>query len=441
MKNIFYKFVPSIPRGRYARGVMVLGGGAAVGQVINLLISPILTRMYSPEEFGILAAYASILSTLMVVASFRYEIAIPLVSNEQKAIRLLVLGVLIALLASVIITIFVVFGQNYLIVNENITVLKPYLWLIPVGLFIAVAYQFFNYFAVRDKQFTLIAKTRIGQSIGRATAQLSCGFFNVGPIGLLSGYIVGLGFGINGLVKYVWKKHRIDILNVNYNDLRAIAVEQKRFPVYAMPSGVLNVLGHQVTPLFLVMLFGPVTAGWYELSQRVMDAPLNFVGRSVSQVYLSECSSLKHKPNHLKKLFIQTSFKLLMLGLIPAILLLLFGPYLFFFVFGEGWSMSGYFAQVFSFVFLARFVVNPVSQTLIVLDKQNIQLILDFTRLTCVAVAFVIIKVFALEVSYSIIILSSVMTITYLIYFTCYWSVLFIEGRKVADGVSHEVDF
>lgn len=89
--------IKALLKGRFARSVTVLAGGAVLGQAITVLVSPILTRLYSPEDFGVFGVYASILGIVTVIASLRYEYALPLPEDDAIAANILALCFLLLL--------------------------------------------------------------------------------------------------------------------------------------------------------------------------------------------------------------------------------------------------------------------------------------------------------------------------------------------------------
>ena len=181
----------TLPRGRLARSVAVLAGGTALGQAITVLASPILTRLYAPEDFGVLAVYSSILGILSVIASWRYELAIPLPEQDEDAVNLVALSLGIVVLMSMVVGLGAWLLGEHVVQWLNAPGLQPYLWLLPVGTLLVGSYQIFNYWAVRKQAFGAIARTKLYQGLGAALTQVASGFLKSGPLGLIVGQIVG----------------------------------------------------------------------------------------------------------------------------------------------------------------------------------------------------------------------------------------------------------
>jgi O-antigen/teichoic acid export membrane protein len=72
-----------LPKSRFARSVAVVTAGSALGQGLVVASAPLLTRLYTPADFGVLAVYGSIVSLVAVVAALRYEFAIALPGHDK----------------------------------------------------------------------------------------------------------------------------------------------------------------------------------------------------------------------------------------------------------------------------------------------------------------------------------------------------------------------
>ncbi|MGH7483582.1 MAG: lipopolysaccharide biosynthesis protein, partial [Longimicrobiales bacterium] len=155
-----------LPKGRFARGAAVLVSGTAAGQSVVILSSPVLTRLYTPEEFGTLAVYSAALATIVLVASGRYELAIPLARAGGAAANLMALSLLVLLATTLLTTLGVsVFGEH-LIALTNTPALGPFVWILPLGVLLGGANKVFTYWALRKEAFRRIASTRFQHGTG-----------------------------------------------------------------------------------------------------------------------------------------------------------------------------------------------------------------------------------------------------------------------------------
>ena len=374
-----------IPGGKFARSVAVLAGGTALGQAVMALSSPILTRLYSPEDLGSLAVFSSILGMVSVLAALRYELAIPLPQYDADAAALLALSLSVVVGASLLIGVGVRFLGGQVAAWANAPALKPHLWLLPVGVGVGGFYQVLSYWAVRKQEFGRIARTKLYQGLGASSTQIVLGLAAVGPAGLLIGQVVGQGAGGGSLAVGAWREGREHLRTVSLEALRRVAWRYRRFPKLSSFSGLLNSAGLQLPALLLAAFYGPPVAGWFLLGQRVVGIPMTLLGQAVSQVYLGTASRLVQEDRpRLRGVFTKTAGRLLVLGLIPMSVLGAGGPWLFSRVFGPEWLEAGSYVQLLAGAFVLQLVITPLSQTLNIIERQDIQLAWDFGRLLLV---------------------------------------------------------
>ncbi len=385
MNSFLARLKTRLPLGRFGWNVATLAGGTALGQALVVLVSPLLTRLYSPTDFGGLAVYTSLLSIAVTLASLRYELAIPLPEKDTTAANLLALSLLIVLVISLLVGGVVWLFGAQIVAWTNATYIGPYLWLLALGVLGAGTYQALNYWAVRREYFTRIAQTKLNQAIGMVATQIGIGALVSGPLGLLAGDVVGRASGSATLATQALRKDRQALRSISPSQMRQAGQRYRRFPLLSSGSGLLNSAGVQLPPLLFAAFYGPQVAGWLALGNRVMTAPITLIGQSVAQVYYSEASRLaQENPSALHRLFWRTATRLFAAGVIPVILLCFGGSWLFSLIFGSPWRMAGLFMQILALQYLAQFVVVPLAKTLTILERQDIQLYWDAARLVLV---------------------------------------------------------
>lgn len=347
-------------------------GGTLGAQILLVLIAPILTRLYNPEDFGTLATFVAILSILSVVSSLRYELVIPLPSDSSDAGKILLLSLLILIIFSILMAfISAIWGEEVLRLI-NTPGLIEYLWVFPFAILISGVYRVLNYWAVRLRNFRTIAKTKIKQSIITIVLQLST--FKLGGLGLIAGQTLGQGAGISELGKSTLSCFKKE--NFSLKKIKRLAVEYKQFPTYSTLSGLVNIGGQQAMPLLLASIYGLTVAGLYALTSRVLTAPLIMLGRSIGQVFLGH-GATAHRDDDLGE-FVSTTFEKLLFLAIPVVLfVILFSPDLFGLTFGREWREAGAIAQLLALNIFGQFLCSPLSQVLAITGKQKLSMFLN----------------------------------------------------------------
>jgi len=374
LKRISTKLKQLLPNNRFARSVPVLAGGTAAGQLIVIAASPILTRLYTPEDFGLLAVYAGILGILGVIANLRYQLAIPLPDSDEDAASIAALSLLVVVLITVLAAIAVwLFGAE-LVHLLNTPALETYLWLVPVGIFLVGIYQTLQYWALRTKLFSIIAKTKMVQSASVAGIQIIGAA--LGPVALLGGRTLGQAAVNLSLWKGIKSTLPAQGGSVNVKSILAMALKFKQFPLFSSWAGLLNASGSQVPPLFFAALFGPAAAGGYMLAQRVINMPLSVIGAAIADAFLpSSIDALREKRlgRHVASLFLALA-SLILPG---ATLLFFIAPGIFGVVFGEEWYLAGEIVRWLSPMLAIQFLISPVSRIFVTLERQGLALSLQ----------------------------------------------------------------
>ncbi|WHY12584.1 oligosaccharide flippase family protein [Peribacillus frigoritolerans] len=425
------KFIVKIKDKSFIQSVFVLVRGTAIGQGLLILASPFLTRFYSPEDFGLLAAYVSILSILVVIASLRYELAIPIAKSNVTANNLLVLSLTIVFGFTLLITTLLIFFHEPLLDIINSPSLEKYLWLLPISLFGAGIYKVLNYSAIRKGKFKQISKTKVNQSIGTVVIQLGIGLCVGNPIGLFIGDAVGRITGSSSLLKSVISEEKKNLKKCSLRAIKVAAIRYRKFPLISSISSLFNTAGLQLPQLLIMTFFGAHIAGLFSLVQRVIGFPMTMVGQSVSQVYLSEVSKMvNNSSKDIKPMFLRTSLRLLAIGIIPILILSFYGPSIFAMVFGDMWREAGEYSKLLGLMFLLQFIVSPLSQTLNILEYQSWQLIWDIARFLTVIVVFLLSNFFHLAPTVSIFLYGITMSIAYLVLYILSY-VAIIKFKKV----------
>ncbi len=364
----------------FVKSVGVLVGGTAFAQALMVLVLPLLTRLYTPEDFSVLAVYASILGIISVAACLRLEIAIPLPQRDEDAANLLALALCssagVAGLSAVIIWLFPV--QIVQLVAQP--KLLPYLWLLPLGIWLSSSYAALQLWTTRKKKFPVIAKTRMTQAIGGASTQVGLGWVGIAPLGLVLGQMISSSAGIIGLARHALKHDRVVLHSVAWSEMRRIFFEYGRFPKYSMLESLANSASAHLPILIIAAMVAGPEAGFLMLAIKVMASPMSLIGAAVSQVYLSRAPE-ELQAGTLSKFTANTLGGLAKIGVGPLIFAGILAPVVFPIIFGTQWQRAGELVCWMTPWFGMQFLASPVSMTLHVTKNQRTALILQILGL------------------------------------------------------------
>ncbi|MNM55594.1 colanic acid exporter [compost metagenome] len=387
MRNYFRKLALD----KFLRSVLVLASGTLISQLIILVTLPLVTRLYTPAEYGTYSIYLSVIGILLMLVSFSYESAVTLPEDDKTASSVLGLCLIICSGVSVVSGIAIFLLQQPLSVWLQDRDLPHYSLLFAISLFFGGCYQILNYWLIRKKHYRKLARTKYTQSIGQVSSQITLSLFHFGPLGLIAGDILGR-FG--GLLPQ-WKQWRSDMrqnsIRLKWPDLRESAYRYRRFPQLSLASNMLNSVVIYLPTIWLATFYGVHVAGWFALGQRILGSPMTLIMSSIRNVYLAESSEyMISNPGKMRPLFLKTVRHVFVLGLAIIAVFFTIGPAAFSFLFGDEWRESGDYIRILSMMYLSQFVANSVGSTIDVMERQELHLYREIIRTLIITSALVL---------------------------------------------------
>ena len=406
-----------MPHGSFLRNVSILTGGTVFAQALMVLALPVLTRLYSPEDFNLLAVYVSTLGLATVVSSLRYNIAIPLPEDDADGLALLALSLVAALVVSLLCALPVILAPEASAALLGQPGLMPYLWMIPLGIFIASIYNALQYWASRKKRFGLVTKTRITRAVGGVGTQLGFGVYSGSTFGLIFGQMLAEGLGVVGLIRDLLKNDLALLKSVTRRRIWKVAGAYKRFPFLSSPEALLNSASTHLPIILIASATGGVEGAFLFLTMRVMGIPMRLVGTSVSQVFFVEAPE-RYRNGTLFEFTTKTTRSLFKVGAPPLVLIGLVSPYAFAFVFGDEWTRAGVLVVWLTPWFLLQFVTSPVSVVLQVTGHLQLALWLQVFGLIVRLGAVLVAQTFFVEY------ISEAFAVSGVLYYMAYFAIV-----------------
>ncbi|WP_457326051.1 lipopolysaccharide biosynthesis protein [Roseateles sp. P5_E11] len=363
-------------RGSFIRAVVLLSSAGMLAHGITALAMPILARLYLPADFGLLSVLSSSLGILSVAACLRYELAIALPQDAKDADRLLTLSLAVCTVVSLGVALMIAMAPDAVMALLRQPGLRPYLWMIPVGVWLAGAYSALQAWHVRHASFGRLARTRVAQSAGSAGLQMMVGWHGAGPVGLLLGQVANTGIACLALMPTAWAAMR----ELRWSSLRHVAFEYRRFPIYSTAEALANSAAVYLPVILVAAYAGPAEAGYLGMAMYVAQAPMSLIGNSISQVFLSR-AALEHREGRLPQFVVQVVDGLIKAGVGPLLALGIIAPQICEWLFGAGWARTGWLVSCMTPWFLLQFLVVPISTTLHICGRQRAALFLQLAGL------------------------------------------------------------
>lgn len=376
MGKIQQLYINRLPNGSFIRNVITLMSGTVLAQGLVVVCTPILTRIYSPEDFGLLTVFMAVTSIISVISCGRYELGIVLPEEDSAGANLLILSIFITLMSTVL-TIIVVILICYLPFSIIVGIKKNcalWIWYVPISLLVTGIFQALNYWATRKKQFGRLAMRQVTQSVTMILVQIAIGLFIVAKgKGLIIGLITGQIMATVLMFIQTWKEDGHFITQTcRYSVMKDMAYQYKKFPLYTIWASLLNTLSPQL-PVFFLSAISLSAAGYFGLATRVVGLPMSLVGSSVSQVFFADASEQLKQYGNCVLIFKATVKRLF--GVCLLFLALVIGVSFFMgSIFGSQWTNAGVVLLLLIPLFFVRFLSSPVSSIFYISQRQDLDL-------------------------------------------------------------------
>lgn len=396
-------------RSRFHLHAARLAGGTAAAQAVSIVVLPILTRLYSPADFGVLVIVQSIATVVAIFATGRYEYAIVSEKVDSDAwssvwlVMLLSASVCAVLLSIGISGVFILHAYSS---YENVVAI-----VLLSSLLIGVTgiYQAFYFWANRNEKFGRMSINGVVGAVCVAIISIVLGLYSFGALGLLIGNIMGQ---ISNTALLAWQtfSERGGLEYPGYNRIARAAKTHADFPRYLILAGVLQRVSAQMHIFILSTVYGAPVAGSLGIYRRVIGVPGRLIGNAVRQVFRQQAAKELNEHGECLDLYDRATRNLLYFGLPISLIMAIFSPYFFPLIFGEEWADSGRFAQLLAPMFLFGFVTSPVSSLIFVGNRPKYGLILQVI-LAVLSISFLLIgnaigglyvAVFAFGIAYCI---------------------------------------
>lgn len=364
----------------FVRATAVLVGGTAGGHLVTAAAMPVLSRIYEPSEFGVLAVVAGIVATVAVSACLRFDVAVALPESDTDAFKLLALSLLAAVLVTLCVSAVVPLVSTWIADLTDKPDFVSVAWLIPIGVFSSATCTALQSWSIRQRSFGLVARVRIGQSMASSGSQIGLGLAGLGSAGLIAGSVLNSAVGV--IYFGLRLAGRIPELarGTAWFDMWRLAKRYRRFPVYSTWEALANSAAIQVPVILIAMVASTAEAGYLMLAMYVMQAPMSLIGSAMGQVYLAQAPQ-SHRDGHLASFTVDVLTKLSTVGVGPLVAIGILGPFAFEMIFGVDWKRAGLLVAWMTPWFILQFLSTPVSMALHITGRQRLAMAMQLFAL------------------------------------------------------------
>lgn len=349
-------------RSKLLRNILTVVSGTAGAQAITMAFMPVITRIYGPEAYGVLGTFLSVTLMLIPIAALTYPIAIVLPKRDDDARGLVRLSLIIAVLLAALTALLLHSYGGWLVQKADVAIIEPYLMLIPLVMLSGAALEIAQQWLYRTQRFNITASVAVGNSLLFNSMRTVAGLIQSSALVLVCTTALQqtLHAMMLGLAMWRAKAHDAGAAKVEQapSGLVDLARRHSDFPLFRAPVMLINAVSQHMPTLVLAIYFGPAAAGFFALGKQVLSMPTNLIGKSVGDVYYPRITRAVHDGEAITAMLLKATTALALVGLVPFALVIIAGPMLFAWVFGEQWAVAGEFARWLAlaefFIFISR---------------------------------------------------------------------------------------
>jgi len=347
---------------------------------VLFVVTPIVTRIFLPEDFGTQQIFSSILGVLSVVVCLRYDMSIPIGRDDRESSISFAVSAIISLAFSLFVLVAVFFARGQLAVLLKCPALDTLLWLLPIAVLIVSWRQCLRYWASYKMQFRIIALAGFLAVVVSVLMPIGWFFvFGRSPAGLLVALVAGNTIALLVFLIPLFGSLLTELKGISLRGIIDVVKYHKQFPIYSTWSGLINSLFHHMPTFFLSTYFASEVVGYYSLGNRMVTLPISLLAISIKQVFYPMASKEYQKTGDISNIIRRSVRRLAQLGVFPMVMIGFCGARLFGGVFGRQWIEAGVYAQILSITGLSHFVVSPLLMIFAVKPYQSKALIYNAT--------------------------------------------------------------
>lgn len=368
--------IRSLFKSEFAKNVLTLMTGTLVGQLVSLALAPIITRLFSPDDFTTLEQFTMITSVAIVIVTGKYEFAIMQASGREEARRVLLLVTKVAMYTCGSLLVLSFFLSDYVAQYYQNPVLGKWLWTLPLTLFATAIFTSINYWFTKQKKYKVVASSKVWFSVASEPLKIITGVFKSGGAGLLTSTLVGNALATGIIVKQYLKDEPKGFSPDANQKLMEVAKEYKEYPLYSIWGSILNRLAQWAHIGVFSHYYGIVAIGYMALCRRIFLNPLNIFSNSFSQVFFQKISVI-NDPKKLEHFYHQNIFRFLGFSALMVIVVYLLPENTMGFLFGEEWKDTLKYLRLLSWWYALNFVTSCLSFIVHRIKLQRVGLFLD----------------------------------------------------------------
>lgn len=381
--------VSQVLKSDFFKNTLWITSGTTIAQAISFFTAPILTRIYLPDDYGMLGLYMVFCTIIGTFSSLQYSNAIVISENDRIAKEVLNLSLIINISIATLGAVAIFLTRNWISEVYKSPHLRDWILLAPISIFFAGLNNIFSAWGVRKKAFKLLSKNRIYTAVLSPIFSISIGYFLGGPLGLFLGLLISQILPTLRMGYFFYRNDKLR-LTINKEALSIVIRKFSNFPKFSLPADFINSFSNQIPVIILSQVAGQAVIGWYGISVRMLVMPIALIASAIGEVFRQRAAIDYYTNGNCRPIFLKVLKSLFLISILPFGMLILFAPEIFSFFFGVKWRGAGEITSILGVLYFFKFIVSPLSYVVYVAQKQWISLITDILLIATVGLIYYI---------------------------------------------------
>ncbi|WP_435550557.1 oligosaccharide flippase family protein [Desulfobacterium sp. N47] len=341
-QNIIPKFqdIIKLSKSTFIKNILVVMSGSAISQIVGFALTPIISRLYSPSDFGIFGSFNSVASIIAAGITLDYSQALMLPKDKEDAFHLFFISCLCTFIIS-----FVLLIVCFIIPSTINDVMKTKgIWALALLVVATVVFglnQSCQSWCIRVKAFKHTSGSQVIRSLSSNGTQIGLGFLKAGHIGLIISTVLGNILASLNLIRVLLTDTIVLRQLIRWDRMKKLAKEYIDFPMYSASQNIINALSSGLPVLILTHFYGIAVAGAYAFGIRILWTPMSFLIGALRQVLFQKAAEIQHQGGSLSPIYIKITAGLFAIAFLPSLVLFIWAPIIFTWIFGSQWQMAG----------------------------------------------------------------------------------------------------
>ena len=377
--------------GSFARGLTILTSTSLVQTLITFAAAPVLSRLFSPEQFGIASLLQVVAAIPILAATGQYYVAFGIARNRIEAINIAALSLLLlTLLSLAALPPMLLLRAHAEMLPDFLVPVAPYFWTVPGFMVVAATLGMYRVWEIRLARYRAMVGNRLLETAGMNAMQVGLGLLGAGALGLILGRLLGIAAAaVHGLILMLHPLGWRSVRSISARRVCTVTRRHWRFPAYHLPAQSLRVVAQNLTPVLLGALYSLSSVGFFWFANRLLARPGDVLGKNVARVFFQHAADRRKARDPVFGLFWRSTGLLIVVGIIPFGAVIAYGPPLFALVFGAEWEAAGHYARWIALASFAELIASPSRTSTSLFGLQGFLAVVEGARAVTGALALI----------------------------------------------------